>query len=204
MTPAGSAACALGFRVKSGWATVVLLAGPARTPRVVDRGRVELSDSARPETRQPCHADFGVAEPDSAVVQHRVRIIGRCARKSVGALIRSYQAKHVRLRGAVLVVGSVVDPATIANPHIRAHATEGRLFRTVLEDALGEVGVCSSVLLESKVPEIGVGALGLSPARLRQAISELGRELGPPWGAAEKVAAMAAWTLLAGGDDARD
>src|SRR5207245_2359272 len=37
----GRAAHALGVRVKSGWATAVLVAGPARAPRVVARRTVE-------------------------------------------------------------------------------------------------------------------------------------------------------------------
>ena len=34
---------------------------------------------------------------------------------------------------ASLVVGSHLDSATIANPHIRAHALEGELFRSALD-----------------------------------------------------------------------
>jgi hypothetical protein len=40
------------------------------------------------------------------------------------------------LSEAGLVVGSDSDPAVIMNPHIRVHAAEGRLFRTVIEQAL--------------------------------------------------------------------
>src|SRR5438046_3000435 len=56
-----SAQAAVGFRVKSGWATAVLLVGPARAPRVADRRVIELSDPAVPTSRQPYHAVMDVA-----------------------------------------------------------------------------------------------------------------------------------------------
>src|SRR5438874_10192519 len=36
--------------------------------------------------------------------------------------LKGYQQKGFRIRRAALVVGSQIDPAKIANPHIRAHA----------------------------------------------------------------------------------
>src|SRR5205823_11690442 len=39
----------LGFRVKSGWAAAVLLAGPVESPQLLDRRVVQLCDPAIPE-----------------------------------------------------------------------------------------------------------------------------------------------------------
>ena len=50
-------------------------------------------------------------------------------------LIRQFQAGASSVRGAGVVVGSLIDPAGIANDHIRIHALEGQLFRRVVEDA---------------------------------------------------------------------
>lgn len=54
--------------MKSGWAVAVVLGGPANTPAVLDRRRVEVSDPAVPRSRQPFHAGFGRAQGDKAVV----------------------------------------------------------------------------------------------------------------------------------------
>jgi len=62
---------AIGFTVKSGWASAVLLAGSAELPQIVDSRRIELSDPAIPESRQPYHAGFGTAReagPELSVV----------------------------------------------------------------------------------------------------------------------------------------
>jgi len=139
---------ALGFRVKSGWAVVVLQTSPGDAPQLADVNRVELSDSRLPETRQPYHARMGKLETDSRVVSRRERLVRRIAQQSLGTLLTSYRQKGYRIRQAVLVVGSQIDPTIITNPHIRAHAFEGRLFRLAVEQTLEAHEIRTDVLLE--------------------------------------------------------
>ncbi len=47
---------ALGFRAHSGWAALVVVAGPPRSPAVIDRRRIELVDPGIPGSKQPYHA----------------------------------------------------------------------------------------------------------------------------------------------------
>jgi hypothetical protein len=128
-------AATLGIRIKSGWGMAVLLAGPTLSPRVLDRRRIELSDPRVPPTRQPYHAGFGLAQTSRRTIARLVRIVARCARQSVAELVRRSRAEGVELRGVAVVVGSVTDPASIANPHVRSHASEGALFRRVVVSA---------------------------------------------------------------------
>ena len=60
---------ALGFRVKSGWAAVVLLTDTAHSPQLADVSRIELCDPRLPETRQPYHAAMGKLETDPIKVE---------------------------------------------------------------------------------------------------------------------------------------
>ncbi len=184
---------ALGFRVKSGYAIAILVRGPASAPTVVERHIVDLSDAAIPETRQPYHSNFGEAEEDARLIARRVTIIERVAAKSVAALLAGADAKR-----AGLVVGSVIDPATVGNQHIRAHAHEGRLFRTVLEDALTARGVSCSVVVEKVLAETARARLKRTEAEMKQMLTAFGRTLGSPWRSDEKAAAMAAWMALQG------
>src|SRR5712691_8182488 len=120
-------AVALGFRVKSGFAIAVALRGPASSPQAVARRVVELSDPDASETRQPYHDGFYHEQNDAREIARRVTIVERCAKKSVALLIDDVCGeRRARLR-AGLVVGSVIDPERVGNPHIRAHASEGRL-----------------------------------------------------------------------------
>ena len=141
-------AVTLGLRVKSGWAAFVVAQAGAEDPRVLSRGRIELCDPHEPDSRQPYHAGFGTEQHDTAIIGRLVAIVERCARDSVRQLVVRCRQDGMPISSAGLVVGSDIDPATIANPHIRAHASEGRLFRRVAEDALREAGVPSTVWVE--------------------------------------------------------
>jgi len=187
---------AIGFRVKSGWATAVLL-GLADAPRVLDRRVVELCDPAIPASRQPYHAGFGTLEEDASEIRWRTSAVRRATGKSVAALLQAYRAMGFAPRSAGLVVGSLIDPATVANPHIRAHALEGRLFRTVLEEALQSAKIGCAVVIEKGAYAKAAAALGRTEEEVKRTVSALGRSAGGPWRADEKLAAAAAWMRLA-------
>jgi hypothetical protein len=181
--------CAVGFRIKSGWATTVLLAGPAKAPRVVDRRVTLLADPDDPETRQPFHAGLDTHESRAAqAVKRLVKAVERFAHRSVAGLIAEYRAAGYRIRGAGIVVGSLVDPASIANDHIRAHAEEGRLFRVVVAAAVRARRLPVRVLREKD--------LYATEARFRRRVAALGEAVAGPWRAEEKAAALAAWMVL--------
>jgi hypothetical protein len=188
---------AVGFRVKSGWATAVLLVGPVQTPEALGRRIVNLSDPDVPESKQPYHAATGVLEEDEAKIRQRTTVVRRMAARSVTELLDHFRAAGYQVRGAGLVVGSQIDPESISNPHIRAHALEGRLFRSVLEGALQAHGLSCSVVVERDVYSNAVALLARPENDLKRALSGLGRSLGGPWRAEEKLAALAAWMTLA-------
>src|SRR5690349_24426363 len=64
------ASVGLGFRVHSGWAAVVAVKGPASSPAVVDRRRIELADPAIRGSLQPFHA---AAELDPAAAEELIK-----------------------------------------------------------------------------------------------------------------------------------
>ena len=187
---------AIGFRVKSGWATAVLL-GLSDSPQILDRRVVELSDPSVPESRQPYHAGFGTLEEDASEIRWRTGVVRRAAGRSVTALLQAYRSLGCTPRSAALVVGSLIDPALVANPHIRAHALEGRLFRTVLEEALQSAKLACAVVIEKGAYAKAAAALGRTEDEVKRIVSALGRAAGGPWRADEKLAAAAAWMRLA-------
>jgi len=190
---------ALGFRVKSGWAVVVLLMRPGDAPQLADVNRVELSDPRLPETRQPYHARTGKLETDSRIVDRRERRVRRIAQQSLGTLLTSYRQKGYRIRRAVLVVGSQIDPTIISNPHIRAHAFEGRLFRSAVEQTLEAHEIRIDVLLERDAYARVAAGMKQSSEDLKRAIQDLGRSIpanSGPWRAEQKLATLAAFFAL--------
>ena len=146
-----SESAALGFRIKSGWAVAALVAGSVRSPQLCDSRVIDLSDARFAETRQPYHAAKLLAEYQGFVI-----------------------------RRAALVVGSQIDPASIANPHIRAHALEGRLFRTTLDDALRVHRIRTVILTERDAYSKASAHLKRTSSEVRRVTQNLGRSRQGP------------------------
>jgi hypothetical protein len=187
---------ALGFRVKSGYAIAVALSGSGSAPVVLARRIVELSDPAVPETRQPYHDGFYKQEGDPRELARRVRIVERCSKRSTGLLLKDACLAGLHCHNAGLVVGSVIDPSRVGNLHIRAHASEGQLFRTVLADALLPYGIECEVVVEKALTERAVKGLRRTQAEIARTVAALGKTVGGPWRAEEKAASVAAWLVL--------
>ena len=189
---------AVGFTVKSGWTSAIVLAGPVTSPRVLDSQRVDLSDPANPESRQPYHAGFATARISGPVLSGLIASVERFGRQSVTGLIRQYQTIEHELRGAGVVVGSLIDPARIGNEHIRIHALEGRLFRGVVEDAVARNTLACSIWRERDLYGFAARMFKRPEEELRGTVAALGRGIGGTWRAEQKTAALAAWLVLAG------
>jgi hypothetical protein len=189
---------AIGFTVKSGWASAVLLIGSATSPRVVDSRRVDFSDPAIPESRQPYHAGFGTARKTGPDLSQLIAAVKRFGRQSVTGVIRHYQTGGHPLRGVGVVVGSLIDPNRIANDHIRIHALEGQLFRGVVQDAAARNRLFCSIWRDRDLHAVAAGILHQSEGTLHDTLTALGRDVGGPWRAEQKAAALAAWLVIAG------
>ena len=193
---AGGSRAAIGFTVKSGWAAAVLLIGSKASPHLADSCRIDLSDPAIPESRQPYHAGFGTARSSGAELKRLVSSVRRFGRRSVMSAVETYATGHA-LTGAGLVVGSLNDPGRIANQHIRIHALEGQLFREVVEQALAAGGLPCSVWRERDLYGAAAKVLRETEPQIRSTVTALGREIDGPWRAEQKAAAVAAWLVLA-------
>ena len=188
---------AIGFRVKSGRAIAVVLAGPPGSPQVLARREIKLCDPAVPDSIQPYHAALEMpgAKADKAI-ERLVKIVRRATSASVGDMIKEWRGAGHKICGAGLVVGSLIDPATIKNDHIRAHALEGQLFRVSVEEALQSNRLTSVAIPERDVYSRAAATLAKSEDELKRVVSELGRAVGGPWRADEKTAALVAWMAL--------
>jgi len=196
-SPKGRDRAAMGFTVRSGWAAVVLLGGQPTSPRVLDARTLDLSDPTVLEARQPYHDGFGTARKKGPELSRLVASVQRFGRQAVSGLIRQYRAEGHELVGVGVAVGSLTDPDRIANPHIRIHALEGKLFRHVVEDAVHRAGLTSSTWRERDLYGIAVELLNRAEPQLRLALSAVDRPRPRPWRAEQKAAALAAWLVLA-------
>lgn len=186
---------AAGFTVKSGWARAVLVGGTLSSPRLLDSRRVEISDPDIPDAKQPYHAGFGTARDAGDELKRLVASVKAYGRKSVSGLIREYQ-RTANLKSAGVVAGSLIDPQTIGNDHIRVHALEGQLFREVLIGAAEKNGVGCSVWRERDLYGVAEKRLKTAETVLRKRLTALGEGAAGGWRAEHKAAALAAWLVL--------
>ena len=126
----------IGFRVRTGNATAVMLGGAEASPRFLARLYIPLVDMDDPEARQPYHVE---AEQDKErgmrLVRQTLKTATANAVRATRGLMDRARNSDYQVRAAVLVVGSDTNPASIRQPHVRAHALEGRLYREAVEEA---------------------------------------------------------------------
>ena len=190
---------AIGFRVKTGRATAIVMAGPASAPRVLSRKSVQLFDPAIPESYQPWHAELELAADEAArVVPKALKAVEHVAASALRELVDEVQPAHGSILGIALVAGSSTDPESIRNPHMRAHAREGQLFPHALAMAAKAMRIPAVTMAESEVFDTAAKRLGKTPASIKASVTELGHAVGKPWSAEEKCATAAAWIALAG------
>jgi hypothetical protein len=145
--------CAVGIRVKSGWASAILVGLDRGRPQYVHRGRLLLADPKVPKSAQPYHRGFSRLQKDPATIAHLTAVVHKVASRSLAAFLGECKRQGHSPQVLALVVGSTIDPATVSNEHIRAHAYEGQLFRSALERAAGRLGLRPTIMRERDVPQ---------------------------------------------------
>lgn len=195
-----SEAAAIGFRVHSGWAAAVAAAGSPAKPVVLERRRIELAAASIPGSKQPYHAAEGLEAGEAEA------LIRRChgsslllAKSAVSALAAQLTQTGYRVVGTGILFASgrpLPDLAKILRSHALLHTAEGEFFREALAGASEDCLLTVVRVKEREAWDRGAAAFGTSSTDLQRRIGELGRSLGPPWRADEKLAALAAWLAL--------
>ena len=187
----------IGLRAKTGRAIAVVLGGSIETPVVLLKTEIKLVDPKVPGTAQPYHEVMDLPwEESQRAVRKYAAAIERTAQKALARLIEEQRLNGRKIIGVGIVGAPDRDLARIGNPHIRAHAAEGVLFRRVLDLASQSNGLKWQVFSDRNFDETIAERLGAKYSRVKQSLSELGRSISPPWRADEKQAAMAAWFVL--------
>ena len=112
---------------------------------MLDSRRVELCDPDVEEARQPYHDGFATMREPGPKLTRLLSSVRQFGQRSVLQLLSETRAEAGRLSGAGVVVGSLIDPSTIGNEHIRIHAMEGKLFREVILGAAEQYGLRCAV-----------------------------------------------------------
>lgn len=198
---------AIGIRAHSGWAAAVAVAGDSRDVQVLDRRRIVVIDSDGPRAKQPYH--FAKDLPLDDAESHLDRCEKTAIRLAATALQHVVKAlndsRHEVVGCGILQAsGRALPPlAEILSSHPMIHTAEGEFFRNAFARACAEIGILVSKIRERELFDIAARELHIPAAKLKSRLTNLGRELGPPWTQDQKSAALVGWLVLARGSGPR-
>jgi hypothetical protein len=192
-----NASGAIGLRVRTGHAVVVVLKGTRRAPEIVLRHEIELADPWVPESLHPYHEELGERSPATEQARQRGCDAARTASgRAIRTLVDDMKSHGLEPCGAAIVASSVIDPARIGGAHPRAHAEEGTLYREAVEAALADCELAAVTFIEKSLRAVAARRLGQTERQLDATLKKFSHEVGTPWRAPEKQAALAAWIVL--------
>src|SRR5207248_1261926 len=179
----------IGFRAKTARAVAIALKLNDGVPAYLARWEVALYDPQLPSTGQPHHEvmelPWSDAQPAVRPLECRIEAI---AVKTLAGLLNDMSSKGFK----VFSVGVVGSPdrqlERIGNPHIRAHAAEGILFRRVLENAAVEHDLNWRSFSDRAFEELIFPELRRTPRDIKNTLASIGRSAGRPWRADERAA----------------
>lgn len=198
---AGPAEAVFGCRVHSGWAAVVVVGFPAKAPVVLDRQRIINADRTIPGSKQPYHYVETWPLPKAQAHLDRCnRSTRQMTQQAFEALMEAMRANGHTLSGCAVLTASgrpVPSLAEALSSHAMLHTAEGEFYRNAIIEASQRCGVPVTRIREKELLSRAEESLALAPADVPMRLTELGRGLGPPWSQDEKLAALAAWLVLA-------
>jgi hypothetical protein len=195
----GMRATALGFRVHTGWAAVVALAGAPDAPEVVLKRRIDLLRERGAGHVFHIAAERPLAEAE-AFLRSAEEGFRAAAREGISAI-----AADLRAAGCDPVASGVVAAsgrplpslAEILKAHPLLHAAEGELFRRILARESAACGMHAELVPARELEERAARAASMTAARATSTLAALGKATGRPWAQDQREAALAAWIALA-------
>jgi hypothetical protein len=193
-------AAVMGFAPHSGWAAAVVLGGSPANPLVLARSRVEMADPGDPRSKQPYHA-VETLDVDKAAkrLDGYMGVAESMADAAIRALVDDLGGRGFQVTSVGIVESSGRKGSSLASilaSHALIHTADGDHFRKALATAAGRSDLPVSRVPARDLEGEAVARLGRPAPRLQEAVKELGRQVGPPWGADQKMAALLAWLLL--------
>ncbi len=191
---------AIGLRVHSGWAALVVIGGTPRAPSVVERRRIVIADPAIRGSKQPFHAAEKMDQEKAAAHIARCRAsTWKMAREAFCAVLEEMRNKGHAVAGCGLLLASGRPVGTLAEAlasHTMLHTAEGQFFRDALREASEQSGVAVMGVREKELFARAAETLRIGENEIRRRVGEMGKAIGPPWSQDEKLAALVAWLAL--------
>jgi hypothetical protein len=194
-----AAIAALGFKLHTGWAAVVAVAGVAGKFEVLLRRRIELLPPGGSVPRFVYHRAAELPPSEAADLVHRAEAASQeTALIAVKAVLEDLRPLVHVVKAVGVPCGSRSVPADLSavlRSHPMIHTAEGALFQRAISSACRECGLAVVPVREREAWLKAASAWSLNEAELRKQVDGLRKSVGAPWGADQKAAT--AFALLA-------
>jgi hypothetical protein len=191
---------AVGFRVHSGWTSLVAVAVEKEKPIVLARHRPHLVSTFSYTFRQPYHTAARMSVEDAATflegLRDEARRLAVAALKSARADVA--QQGYQLTRAALLTASGRPLPelARILTSHSLIHSADGEFFREAILSGGAQCRLAVTMTKDRELLAAASSKLHRKPATLLKLLTALGKPLGGPWTQDEKFATLVAWLQL--------
>ncbi len=184
---------ALGCKLHTGWAAVVVAVRSRGHINVLLRRRIELLPPDQSVPRFVYHEAAELALAESAkLVKRTARAAQAAADRALTGILEELRSGGVSIDAVALATGSTAVPSelrAILASHTLIHAAEGVLFQEAVAAACEARGLSVIRVREKDLwSKLGNG--------VREEVDGLRGLIGPPWGADQKTATAAALIAL--------
>jgi len=191
---------ALGFRVHSGWTSLVAIALEKSQPLILLRQRPHLVATFSYAYRQPYHTAEKMTLDEARTFLKQQRVVGRkLALQAIRAAQSEVAQQGYELARASLLLASgrrLPELPKILASHSIIHTADGEFFREAMLHACKRTHLSVTTIKERELLSTASSALRRKPAMLTKFLATLGKPLGSPWTQDEKFATLAAWLVL--------
>jgi hypothetical protein len=191
---------ALGFKLHTGWAMLVALAGQPGEIQVLFRRRIELLPLDGSVPRFVYHEAAELPLPRATALVKRAREASqKAARLAIKDVLRELDSRGAKADVCGVLSGSTPVPddlSRILRSHPLIHAAEGALFQQAIVAACESCGVAVTAAREREVWSRAAAAWGLPELGLRKEVAAVRTSVGTPWSADHKTAAAIALLAL--------
>lgn len=189
---------ALGFRLHTGWAALVVVAGAPGKLEVLLRRRIELLPSGDSVPRFVYHKAAELPLAQAAELIERVEASSQQIAHTAVKEVLDHLRTLTLVTQAGIPCGSKpvpVDLPAILRSHPTIHTAEGALFRRTLASACEKCGVKVIFAREREIWLKAADAWHVEEGALHKQVDALRKSVGAPWGTDQKTAT--AFALLA-------
>jgi hypothetical protein len=191
---------AIGFKLHTGWAALVSVAGDPDRIQVLLRRRIELLPPNSSISRFVYHeaSKMPLAQA-TELVERGTQAAQEAACLAVKDAVEELSSRGVRIDVCGVLSGSTVVPndlAAILRSHPLIHSAEGLLFQNAIVSACEGRGLTVVLMREREVWVRAAATWDITEPGLQKNVDALRKTLGPPWSADHKVATAIALLAL--------